>query len=230
MIVSAGTLASPAILLRSGIGPADELAALGIDVVSDLPVGRGMRDHPQCMFFLDAPPAEARLAGPGFAVAARGNDLFAYPAPWDEEAGTVTVSVLLNRQPPEGSVRLRSRDPSVPPVIDCGFGGILERGDLEPTWAVLQRLVRTDAFARRGIGAGDAERSFEEMVAERIGLAFHMSSTCAIGPVLDPCLRVHGVEGLLVADASAFPENVSNNPNLTCYMVGERAASLVAAA
>ena len=51
--------------------------------------------------------------------------------------------------------------------------------------------------------------------------------TCAIGSVVDEELRVHGVEGLLVADASVFPAHVTNNPNLTCIMVGERAAGLI---
>ncbi|MGI9658932.1 MAG: GMC family oxidoreductase, partial [Gaiellaceae bacterium] len=225
IIVSAGAFGSPAILLRSGIGPADELAELGIDAVSDIPVGRGLRDHPSCMFHFECPPDQARLVGAGFAVAARGPDFFSFPASWDEEAGRVTVTIALNRQEPNGSVRLASLDPQEQPAIDCDFAGVLERGDFEGAWGVVQRLARTDAFRSRGIKDGDTIRSFEEVVSERIGLSFHLASTCPIGTVLDERLRVRGVEGVSVADASVFPENISNNLNMSCAMVGERAAA-----
>ena len=225
VIVSAGAFGSPAILLRSGIGPADELAELGIDPASDLPVGRGLRDHPSCMFHLECPPDEARLVGAGFAVAARGPDFFSFPASWDEEKGRVTVTIALNRQEPNGSVRLASRDPEEQPLIDCDFAGVLERGDFEGAWGVVQRLARTDAFRSRGIKDGDAIRPFEEVVSERIGLSFHLASTCPIGAVLDERLGVRGVEGVMVSDASVFPENISNNLNMSCAMVGERAAA-----
>jgi choline dehydrogenase len=228
VIVCGGTLVSPAILQRSGIGPADDLRALGIDVVSDLPVGHGMRDHPMCMFHIETPPEIAQLAGPGFTVAARGPNFFSFPTAWDEVEGVCNITIALNRQEPEGSVRLSSTDPNVQPRIDCGFDGIIERGDMEGPWAVFQQLMRTDAFGSRGITGGDSIRPYEEVVNERVGLSFHMSSTCPIGPVLDPRLRVKGVKGLMVADASVFPENMENNLNMTCYMVGERCADLAA--
>ena len=225
VVVCAGAFGSPAILLRSGVGPVEELGALGIETVSDLPVGRGLRDHPSCMFHFECPPAQARLMGAGFAVAARGPDFFSFPAPWDEETGVVTVTIALNRQEPNGSVRLASRDPEEQPLIDCDFAGVMERGDFEGAWGVVQRLARSDAFRSRGIRDGDASRPFEEVVSERIGLSFHLASTCPIGPVLDERLRVRGVEGVAVADASVFPENISNNLNMSCAMVGERAAA-----
>jgi choline dehydrogenase len=84
VLVCGGTFASPAILMRSGIGPAGELGALGVDCVADLPVGQGLRDHPQCLFVLDAPASEARMCGPGFAVAARGDGFFSFPVALDE--------------------------------------------------------------------------------------------------------------------------------------------------
>ena len=227
VVVSAGAFGSPAILLRSGVGPVAELAELGIDAASDLPVGRGLRDHPSIMFHYDCPPEEARLVGAGFAVAARGADFFSFPASWDEEVGTVTVTIGLNRQEPNGSVRLASRDPEVQPLIDCDFAGVMERGDFEGAWAVGQRLLRTEAFRSRGIKDGDMLRPFEEVVNERIGLSFHLASTCPIGTVLDERLRVRGIEGLSVSDASVFPENTSNNLNMSCAMVGERAAAFV---
>ena len=141
------------------------------------------------MFHFESPPGEARLVGAGFAVAARGPDSVSFPAPWDEEVGTVTVTIALNWQQPNGSVRLASCDPEEQPLIDCDFAGVLERGDFEGAWAVVQRLARTDAFRSRGIKDGDSVRPFEEVVSQRIGLSFHLASTCPIGTVLDERLN-----------------------------------------
>jgi choline dehydrogenase len=65
---------------------------------------------------------------------------------------------------------------------------------------------------------------------DRLATAFHPACTCAIGSVVDPQLRVLGIDGLRVADASVFPANVTNNPNLTCLAVGERVAAFSSAA
>ena len=228
VVVSGGTYGSPAILLRSGIGPADELAALGIEPVADLPVGRGLRDHPQCLFLLQTPPGVAELCGPACTAVARGDGWFSFPVAIDEEQGVCAVAIALNRQEPTGWLRLASRDPAAAPVIHTGFGDVLDRGDFDGPFAVFRRLAETQAFHSRGIGGLDADADLATILPERIGNAFHPSSTCPIGPVVDPRLRVHGVEGLRVADASVFPENISNNLNATCYMVGERLAAFMA--
>jgi choline dehydrogenase-like flavoprotein len=68
----------------------------------------------------------------------------------------------------------------------------------------------------------------DQALADRLGTAFHPSSSCAIGAVVDAGLSVLGVDGLRVADASVFPANTTNNPNLTCLMVGDRVAQFVA--
>ena len=76
-------------------------------------------------------------------------------------------------------------------------------------------------------GPFDLERPLEQTLRERLATAFHPACSCAIGPVVDERLRVLGVDGLRVADASVFPRNVTNNTNLTCFMIGERAAALI---
>jgi choline dehydrogenase len=228
IVVCGGAYGSPAILLRSGIGPADELRELGIEPVADLPVGRGLRDHPQCLFLLRAPPETATLAGPAFTVVARGEGWFSFPVSLDEEEGVVAVAMALNRQPPDGWVRLASRDPAVAPEIHTGFGEVVERGDFREPFECFRALATTEAFRSRGIGGLDAEADLAEILPERLGHAFHPASTCAIGRVVDPRLRVLGLEGLRVADASVFPENISNNLNWSCYMVGERLAAFMA--
>jgi choline dehydrogenase len=67
-----------------------------------------------------------------------------------------------------------------------------------------------------------------QIVNTNANSAYHPVGTCPIGAVVNDDLEVVGIEGLSIADASIFPCQVSNNPNLTCFMVGERAATLVA--
>ena len=205
IVVCAGTYGSPAILLRSGIGPADELGALGIEAVADLPVGRGLRDHPQCLFLLRAPPEVATLCGPGLTTVARGDGWFSFPVSLDEEEGVVAVSIALNRQRPDGWVRLTSRDPAAPPEIHTAFGDVIDRGDFAEPFEVFRQLAATATFRRLGIGGLDADAELAEILPERLGHAFHPASTCPIGPVVDPRLGVIGIDGLRVAEASVFP-------------------------
>ena len=229
VVLCAGVYGSPSILLRSGIGPAAELDALGIPVVADLPVGRGLRDHPQCLFQLQAPREWATLCGPAFTVVARGEGWFSFPVALDEEEGLVAVAMALNRQEPNGWIRLTSSDPAAPPAIYTGFADVVGGETFDGPFEVFRALAGTSAFAGRRIGGLDADAKLARLLPERLGHAFHPSSTCAIGRVVDPGLRVYGIDGLRVADASVFPENISNNLNFTCYMVGERVAALTAA-
>jgi choline dehydrogenase len=136
--------------------------------------------------------------------------------------------MALNRQPGDGWVRLASRDPAVAPEIHTAFADVVERGDFRAPFERFRALAATEAFRSRGIGGLDAEADLDEILPDRVGHAFHPASTCAIGRVVDPRLRVLGLEGLRVADASVFPENISNNLNWSCYMVGERLAAFLA--
>ena len=227
VVLSAGAYASPTVLMRSGVGPADELRALGIDALVDLPVGRRLGDHPQCFFHLRTPPALAAMGGPGFAVVARGDGWWAFPFPLDEEGGTCAVAFALASEDVSGTVTLQSADPSAAPRIDHRYADVIARGEFAGAVETFRELVGAPALAGRGAVNADEGVDLATILAERLGTAFHPMGTCAIGSVVDEELRVHGVEGLLVADASVFPAHVTNNPNLTCIMVGERAAGLI---
>lgn len=229
IVVSAGSYGSPAILLRSGIGPADELRALGIEPLVDLPVGRGLRDHPQCVFLLESPPEVAELGGPSLAVVARGSGWFSFPIALDEENGVCGISFALTAQEPQGALTLRSADPLAPPLIDQRFQDVVDSTAFDEPWQVFRELAATRALAGRGLRGGDLERPLRDALLERLGIAFHPACTCAIGQVVDEHLAVRGVEGLLVADASIFPANVTNNTNHTCLMIGEVAAAKIRA-
>jgi choline dehydrogenase len=228
VMVSAGAYGSPAVLQRSGIGPARVLETAGVPIVADLPVGEGLRDHPQCLFIVHAPPALARMCGPSFAVVARGPGYWSFPLPLDEEQGIIGVAFGLDVSEPRGTVAVRSSDPAQAPAIDHRYRDVLGSDAFATAWSDFNDLCRTNAWQRRGASGGDLDSTLSVALHERLGTAFHASCSCAIGAVVDPELAVFGIEGLRVADASVFPANTTNNPNLTCLMVGDRAASFVA--
>jgi choline dehydrogenase len=227
VVLSAGAYGSPAVLLRSGIGPADELRRLGIAPVADLPVGRNLRDHPQCFFHLRTPPELAAMGGPGFAVVARGEGWWSFPLGLDEDAGLCAIAFALASEDASGTVTLDSVDPAAAPRIDHRYRDVIGRNEFAGAFETFRELAAAPALADRGARNADEGLELDALLAERLGTAFHPCGTCAMGAVVDEELRVHGVDGLRVADASIFPAHVTNNPNLTCFMVGERAAAMI---
>src|SRR3954462_11192281 len=134
VILSAGAYGSPAILLRSGIGPAADLAGLGIDQVADLPIGRRLQDQPFYYNayalkpeFLDMRPAVGALLWTPSSEA-RDDQLDIHvavthllPADYSPTGGAITLSVAVVKPDSRGTLRLRSRDPREQPEIDCNF-------------------------------------------------------------------------------------------------------------
>jgi len=229
VVLSCGVYGSPSILLRSGIGPEEEVKAHGIRQVEALPVGEGLRDHPQCLFEFHVEKASADMTGPIGATAARGHGWFAFPLAVDEEAGVCAIAYALTGQEPIGSLRLASSDPKQAPLINHNFQSVIDRAMFDDAWTSFVELLANPSFRNVGARGGDLKRSLREILDERVGTAFHPTSTCAIGRVVDDHLAVIGIRGLWVADASVFPANVSTNTNLSCLMLGERAAELVRA-
>jgi choline dehydrogenase len=228
VILAAGAYGSAPILWRSGIGPADALAALGIAAVCDLPVGQGLMEHPQCLMRITMPPDVARLLAPWYAVAARGESFWSFPLATDELRGAGVIALGLALEDAGGTITLASADPLAPPRIFHPYDAAIDRGDFEPAWEALAALLATPAFADAGIRLDEGGRPLAAILRERLATAYHPAGGCAIGTVVDPRLGVLGVDGLMVADASVFPGHVKNNPNLTCFVVGERAARYAA--
>jgi len=156
------------------------------------------------------------------------------------------VVVLPNPVQPhsEGSVTLASADAAVPPRIDLNYFD--DPHDVRVMVAVMRRALEI-AKAWPGGGLGDpvipphlaqahgfepgAEPSdalLEDLARHYALTVYHETSTCRIGDVVDPRLRVHGVDGLRVADASVMPNVVSGNTNAAAIMIGEKAAELIA--
>jgi choline dehydrogenase len=256
VIVCAGAIDSPTLLLRSGIGPASDLAQLGIEPALDLPgVGRNLHDHLLMGVLWEAgqpiPAPEYNLAESSMFLRSDPARLvpdlhfmfihvpFHLPT-YQVAEGSWTIAVGLVRPASRGTVRLRSADPREKPLIDPAY--LTVQADVEAMIRgvkLARDLASASAFDPwRGAEAlpGEAVQSdaeLEDFVRHAAGTYYHPVGTCkmGVGPdaVVDPALRVRGVQGLRVADASIMPSIVSANTNTAAMIIGERAADLVRA-
>jgi choline dehydrogenase len=237
IVVAAGAYGSPAILLRSGIGPEDDLRRLGIDVVeANGAVGAHLLDHPSAKLSFEGTEAlQAETAQAGAvpftngAVKARTEacedgtfDVHLLPVvSRTGERAHLTVVALQPRS--QGSVSLASADPAASPRIEHGF--LTEPEDTELLLGGLEvahRLAATEPLRRLGRAA---EMDDRERVRSTLAAIFHPCGTCAIGAVVDRDLRVHGVENLYVGDASVMPSIPRANTHLTVLGIAERLAA-----
>jgi choline dehydrogenase len=253
VVVAGGTYGSPAILLRSGIGPATDLAVLGIDVVADVAgVGGNLHDHPSFELLLRPNEryrdATAAFAGTGRALpdelgfaslrSSWADDgvvdvhVFSEAAMGSAEPGLFAACLTPRSR---GRLRLRSADPSAAPLLDHGFltdpdghdlGVLVEGVGLARAFLSAPPMAALfDGEDRPGVAA-DPETAIRAGVAHY----WHPVGTCAMGDVTDERGRVQGVDGLLVADASVMPRTVRATTNLPTIVVAERIArSLVGA-
>ena len=250
VVLAAGAYLTPAILLRSGVGPEEELARHAIPVVESLPVGESLLDHHGTGIGWEPTPeldreTAAHVARTGlifrphaFAKAAsascpRGSwDLHLIPwaSPSDDGTGfDASVGVFHMKPRSAGRVTLRSRDPADLPVVERGF--LRDPGDLDVVVEGLQ-LVRDLASRQplaRLLGAELAPASEELPSYARRTLRnyFHPAGTCGIGRVVDERGRVLGADGLVVADASVMPTIPRANTNLTTAAIAERLAETI---
>jgi choline dehydrogenase-like flavoprotein len=243
VIVCCGAVHSPALLLRSGIGPAAELAALGIDTVSDLPVGRGVQDHGMLIVPIrsrgDLPPARggrvsncilryaSGLAGTGE------NDMFMVPNNGFRVRGGPGLLVAQQEQVfSRGRLTLRSRDPLDEPYLEQGV--LTDPRDLSrmrDSLTLMAEIAGHKAF--QAILDGPFEPPDPGEVMRIVVDNRHLTSTCRMGSpddpasVLDPDCRVLGIAGLRVVDASIFPDTPRANPHLTIVMAAEHVADRI---
>jgi len=237
VILSAGTYLSPAVLLRSGIGPPKELARLGVPVVVPLAgVGENLMDHPSTRveFATDPSLGMPEPTNGHLVLKARSTqcsdeqwDTHLLPFRWlDESRGqpVVTLNVWAVESTSVGRLRLPSADPEVLPEISQPFSALSEHdlSVLQEGIALARRLGQTEALAP-WLGAERAPGPSKDLpawVRANAGGYFHPVGTCRTGnandpgAVVDEAGRVHGAEGLIVADASILPSPPRANTNL----------------
>jgi choline dehydrogenase len=248
VILSGGTYGSPAILLRSGAGPADELAALGIGVVADLPVGRRLQDQPGyynayalAPGHLEMSPAVGSLLWTASSEAA-GEELDLHvtathlmDGSLSPTGGAIVVMPALVQPESTGTLKLASRDPNDAPLIDPNYLGTARdaRRMLEGV-KIGRAIARNPVFApfvAAELAPGDAvadDDALAQNIDANVAVYGHPTSTVPMGgsgdswAVVDSVGAVKGVSGLRVVDASIIPELPSSTTNVTVIMLAER--------
>ncbi len=274
VILCGGAINSPQLLLLSGIGPADQLAELGIPLVADLPgVGQNLMDHIQV-------PVAYHCLQP---VSLVGKDSAAQRRRYEQnKMGLLTsnlgesggfVKLYADSQAPElqyhfgpdwfirhgfetpaghgftvlaglvgtksaGQLRLQSCDPLAPPLID--FGCLSHDDDVQVLLAgvrIGREIVAASAFDRyRGaefLPGEDvtSDADLIDYIRDFATTIYHPAGSCKMGldalAVVDSRLRVRGIRGLRVADASIMPRIINANTNAPCIMIGEKAAAMI---
>jgi len=255
IILSAGAIGSPHLLLLSGIGPRADLAPLGIRQVADLAgVGRNLRNHPLAAVSwrvtdryrtaLELPipwQVQLRCTAPGSSDmndACLGVAVLTKRTPGDPRIG---ISTLLMHEASAGAMRLVSTDPDVQPEIDLGF--LNEAEDRERMRSMIDlalELGASRAFdALRGPLAQpeapdlESPKALDEWLGRNVMTSHHPCGTARMGAASDPLAvvdatgRVHGVDGLRVVDASIMPDCPRVNINATTMMVALKIADAI---
>jgi choline dehydrogenase len=250
IILSAGAIGSPQLLLLSGIGPAAQLRRLDIPVLVDLPgVGQNLRDHPTvelCWtvrdnFVIDETKhwvqVGARYTATGSTLP---NDMIVYLWTFPSER-VLTVRPTLNLELSSGEVRLRSTDSQVHPQINYRYlAEPYDRERLREGVRLCLDLVEGGRFTgilgeRCKPVAPDlrSDAALDAWMMRTVTTGHHTSCTCKMGPATDPLAvvnqtgQVYGVESLRVLDASIMPDCVRANTNATVLMMAEYGADLI---
>ncbi|MDX2376366.1 GMC family oxidoreductase N-terminal domain-containing protein [Microbacterium sp. LRZ72] len=240
VILCAGAVHSPPILWRSGIGPADDIARLGVDLVADLPVGYNAQDHPVVFAEVSVPESEQLCVGnrPTNVIVryssgmsgGRENDMMLLATNHNYWFGQPTAGVAISIEQPltTGYMSLASADPLQDPHFELRmFEDERDLARASDGVARTLELMSHPAFTSRAQSPVNAPRSDEELRAT-VKDTMHLTSTARMGAagdrdaVVDPDLRVQGVDGLRVVDASVMPTVASANTLLTVLAIADR--------
>ncbi len=256
VVLAAGVYGTPAILQRSGIGAADHLRTLGIDVVVDSPmVGENLHDHPMINASRELGPAlraeldEAIAAGfvpeeqtLGKACSSLADDgiydLHLFPVCASVQTaltgGRGLVEVACMKPRSRGRVAIRSTDPDVAPLIDHGYLTDPDDHDLtvlRDGLELAEDLLGHPALADV-LQPGTPRDTSDAAIRRDVQHYFHPVGTTPMGvdestSVCDPRGQVRGVDGLVVADVSLMPQIPRANTNIPAVALGERIAELL---
>jgi choline dehydrogenase len=274
VVLAAGAIGSPHLLMLSGVGDPGHLRDVGVEPVVERPeVGRHLQDHlsvavvRRCPKDVTLASAESLPNVVRYLLARRGPftsnvgeavvftrsgpslhapdlELIFAPVPYiahglaPPDGHGVTVGVVLLQPESAGRITLASADPAAPPVIDPAY--LTGESDLRRLVHGVRRaeeLLAADALKpyvgdvmEPYVGADDDE-ALARYVREHAETLYHPTGTCRMGAdedsVVDPDLRVRGVEGLRVADVSVLPRITRGHTNAPAIMIGEKAADLV---
>ena len=252
VVLSAGAYGTPAILQRSGVGDPERLRAVGVEPVLDLPgVGANLHDHPlvlvdraigaELQADIDAAkergflPEEQTLGKAVSSQAADGIfDLHVFPVlaadQTHEMHGRVAAVVSCVTPQSRGRVDIVSTDPEAHPAIDHDYLGDADGHDLavlRDGIVIANELLDHPAVADH-VGAAVTDLSTDAAIRANVAHYYHPVGTAKMGDgpdaVCDARGRVHGLDRVVVGDASLFPQIMRGNTNLPAIMTGERIA------
>ena len=253
VVLTAGAIGSAQLLLLSGIGPEPVLRQAQVDVFHALPgVGQNLHDHPRANLVYRTKrtvPVARNNHGEILGLlrstpASEAPDLqiifidIPVPNPVAVVENGFTIGVSPMRPASRGTLSITSADPYAPPVLDPGY--FTDPADVQVVLAGIsaaRRIAGSAALAEWGVEETSPgplvvdEPSLRAFVQRSFGSYCHPVGTCMLGEdamsVVDSELRVHGLDGLRVADGSVIPAIPSNNTNATVYAIAERAADLM---
>ena len=278
IILTAGAIQTPQLLMVSGVGDSSELARHDIDVVHHLPgVGKNLQDHPDFIFGYSTKSLDT------LGLSIRGGirllrEIFRYRkhrrgaltsnfaeggaflktspelkdpnvqlhfvvAMVDDHARKMHMGhgfschVCLLRPRSRGSLTLQGNTMDTPPLIDIGF--LKDPRDLDELvegFKLTRKIMHAPALAKWILKDKFTEHvrtddEIREVLRNRVDTVYHPTGTCKMGTdsmaVVDPQLRVHGLEGLRIVDASAMPSLIGGNTNGPVMMMAEKAVDLI---
>ncbi|MDF4253851.1 GMC oxidoreductase [Streptomyces sp. WMMB303] len=265
VLVCAGAVDTPRLLMHSGVGRREDLQELGIPVVHDLPgVGENLIDHPESVIVWETdgpiPDNSAMDSDAGLFVKRdpdhQGPDLMFhfYQIPFTdnpermgyerpEHGVSMTPNIPKSRS--RGRVYLTSADPEVKPALDFKYFEPDENGfdydgqTLVDGIKLARKVAQAEPFAKwlkREVFPGPEvtdDEEISELVRKAAHTVYHPAGTCRMGAeddalaVVDPRLRVRGLTGIRIADASVFPTMPAVNPMIGVLMLGEKAVDLI---
>ncbi|MEO5688015.1 MAG: choline dehydrogenase [Burkholderiaceae bacterium] len=283
VLMAAGALQTPQILMLSGVGPAAELTKHGIGVIHDLPgVGQNLHDHVDAVQVVDAPHLKETF---GVSFGGIGRVLKAIPQWRNQRSGMLTTNfaeaggfiksqasepipdlqlhfvvgklidhgrktvfghgysahVCVLRPQSRGSVTLASADPLAAPLIDPNF---FDHPDdmqrLVRGFRLMRDVINQPALAKLGgkelarSANATSDADIEQFIRTYGDTIYHPVGTCRMGPgamdVVGADLRIHGLDGIRVVDASMMPRIIGGNTNAPTIMVAEKASDMIKAA
>lgn len=229
VILAAGALGSPQILLLSGIGPQEHLNNLGIPLVLDMGVGEGMQDNPGLAILADPKPQNRTPEPPKVAGITDDLEIIieAGILPISLNATVIPIAAKIAFPESVGKLQLSSTDPRANPSVTFNYlSSKKDQAQCVKLGQLIERVVRSESIAFF-LGSNEhqnklmsTEEELQKLCKKNVRTFYHYHGGCTKGSVVDKNYRVYGVMGLRVIDGSTFLESPGTNPMATLLMLG----------